>query len=243
MSSKKSPIGVIDLQKPYTCEFCNKNFARESTLISHVCEQKRRWQNQKYSYVQDAYSAYKQFDKSCHPGRKTLPPTYQEFSRSNFYSAFVKFGNWCQQQQVQEYNQFVSWLLNNNIPLDRWCDIKAYQLFLHHLLTQESSEQALKRSLATIFDWSSTTGQSHTKFFQLAHPSVLLNWILQGKISAWLIYNCESALEFLNKCTPEQLNILNNHAPAHKWKIRFLRHQEECDAIKQTLAQVFDLPI
>jgi hypothetical protein len=243
MSSKKSNLGLIDLQKPHTCEFCHKNFARESTLISHVCEQKRRWQNQKCSYVQSAYLAYKQFHSSCHPLRQTQPPTYQEFSSSNYYGAFVKFGNWCQQQQVQEYQQFVAWLLNNNLPLDNWCDHTAYQLFLQQLLNQESSEQAIKRSLATIFEWSWTTGQSHSKFFQLAHPNVLLNWILQGRISVWLIYNCESALVFLGKCTSEQLQMLNNHAPMHKWKIKFLRNSSECLAIKQTLAQVFDPPI
>ena len=31
----------------YECKFCKKSFGSEKTLITHLCEPKRRWNNRK----------------------------------------------------------------------------------------------------------------------------------------------------------------------------------------------------
>jgi hypothetical protein len=230
-------IDVIDLNKPHVCEFCHKPFSKESTLISHVCENKRRWQNQNVSYVRKGFHAYHIFYQSLKPGKILTLPTYQQFSASNYYTAFTKFGSWCEENQIQEFVHFVNWLLKHNIKLDTWCDLNKYHEFLQELINDENPHQALQRSLSTITAWSQDSGNPWNEFFGLAHPNIIVNWTLQGKISPWLIYNCNSALKFLEKCSPEQLNMIQSHAPIRKWKVKFMRMNEHAEIIRQTLEQ------
>ena len=238
MSLKNShKIEVVDLNKPHNCGFCHKNFSKESTLISHVCENKRRWQTQNLSYVRKGFHAYHIFHQSLKPGQISVLPTYQEFCASNYYTSFTKFGSWCEENQIQEFAQLVLWLLKTNVKLDTWCDLNAYQKFLQELINEEDPHQALQRSLNTIASWSKDSGNPWHQFFLLAHPNIIVNWTLQGKISPWLIYNCNSALEFLGKCSAEQLHMLQSHAPITRWKIKFMRMNSHAETIRQTLAQ------
>ena len=36
----------------YKCKYCEKTYRKESTLFAHLCEQKRRWQQEKETGVQ-----------------------------------------------------------------------------------------------------------------------------------------------------------------------------------------------
>ena len=235
MSLKKNqPPLVIDLNRPHTCEFCNKSFGKESTLATHVCEPKRRHLQQNEPHVRRAHQAFQLFHNSLTP-RKFVIKTYQEFCASNLYGAFVKFGSWSLENQVQEFSRLVEYLLKNNIKIDRWCDLNIYQQYLHELLDTERSDQALQRSLETISAWSRDTGNEWKTFFETCHPNVIVNWIRAGKLSPWLYYNATSALAFLEKCTPEQLELIQETAPSKKWKIRFMRMREDADTIQECL--------
>jgi hypothetical protein len=237
MSSKKpKQPAVIDLNRPHHCEFCHKSFAKESTLISHPCEPRRRHQNQNVSYVRKAHLAWQLFHQSLSPVKKGVPiKSYQEFSASNLYTAFVKFGSWCEEQQIQEFNCFVHWLLKNNVKLDAWCDRIAYDSYLKELVDSESSEQAISRSLTTIHRWALETNHPWQQFFSIAGTNLIVGWVTQGRISPWVLFNCDSAVGFLERCTPEQLMILQNTAPIRKWKIKLMRDQTTADIIKSTL--------
>jgi hypothetical protein len=45
----------------FTCRYCEKSFHKETTLAVHVCEQKRRWQEQDEVGVQLGLQAYLRF--------------------------------------------------------------------------------------------------------------------------------------------------------------------------------------
>jgi len=238
MSSRKnSQIEVIDLNKPYTCEFCHKNFTRESSLATHVCEPKRRHLAQKEPHVRRGHMAFQQFHNSITPNKMHIK-TYQEFCASTLYSAFVKFGSWSLENQVQEFPALVEYMLKNNVKIDRWCDLNLYKEYLNNLLDNEKSEQALKRSLDTISNWARDTGHEWTSFFATCHANIITNWIRDGKISPWLLYNTPGAVNYFERCSPEQLALIQETANIRKWKVRFLRMKQEADSIKECLASV-----
>ena len=45
----------------YKCRYCDKQFRKESTLAAHLCEPKRRWQQETETGVQFGLRAYLQF--------------------------------------------------------------------------------------------------------------------------------------------------------------------------------------
>ena len=77
--------------KPYVCEYCNTGYVREKTLMVHVCEQKRRALQKGEKRVQLGYIAFNQFYKLSAGAKKDK--TYEEFCKSQYYNAFVKFGS------------------------------------------------------------------------------------------------------------------------------------------------------
>lgn len=239
MSSKKSnSIQVIDLNRPHTCVFCHRSFAKESTLVSHVCEPKRRHQNQNVSYVKKAFLAWQLFHQSLTPSKTVVSNrTYQEFAASNVYTAFVKFGSWCEENHAQEFLSLVHWLLKENIKIDSWCDLNLYNKYLTDLIDTENCDQAVKRSLDTIKRWATDTNHAWTDFFHVVNVNVAVSWIVHGRISPWVLYNCDSAVTFLERCTPEQLAIIQNTASIKKWKVRFLRMKDDADIIRSTLQE------
>lgn len=235
MSSKKSNL-VLDLNKPHVCEFCNNRFARESTLVSHQCEPRRRHMVQHEPHVKLALHAYKIWWQHLNP-HKTVPVTYQQFSGSQLYGVFVRIGSWALEQQVQEFASWIEWNLKAQTPVDRWCDVNTYQSYIKDLLLNEPHLQAMQRSLATLVSWGEISDKPWNQFFKLAHVNLIINWIQQGRISAWMLYNSDTALVFLEKCSQEQLQLVQQAAPHNLWKIRFMRMQPEANAVRAALTE------
>ena len=77
--------------KPYKCEYCNTSYSKESTLLVHVCEKKRRALQRDEKRVQTGFYAFNQFYKLGTGAMKDK--TYEDFCKSPYYNAFVKFGS------------------------------------------------------------------------------------------------------------------------------------------------------
>jgi hypothetical protein len=240
VKSKKSSKNIphtVDLNRPHHCGWCHRDFARESTLQSHVCEPRRRSEARHDPDVVLAFAAYNQFHAATAPVHQRTAKSYQEFCNSRHYVMFVKFGAWLREQVVQEPEKYVNWLLRNRVEFVQWCDVIKYQEFLAETLDHEPSQSALERSLRNITAWSEQNDITWTEFFHKVHPNVACAWIQQGKLSPWMLYNSDSAVALLERCSAEQLGLIQSVAPIHKWKVRFMRHKQEADSIRWVLQQ------
>jgi hypothetical protein len=208
---------------------------QEHTLIQHVCEPKRRHQSAHDPHVKQAYHVYVQIWRELNPTRRHLTPTYQEFCVSHMWPTLVRFVSWCQEQLVQEFESFVCWLLKNNVRMVTWCDRHAYDEFLKDLLLTEPPEQALCRSLKLVHEWHVMSEKPYSEFFACVNVHQLTRWIQQGRMSAWLLYNCVTAEKYFVRCSPEQLDIIQQTAPITVWKVKFLRMATQVSGIKPTL--------
>ena len=124
------------------CQYCGKEFKKESTLASHLCEGKRRAQQEKEVGVQLGFKSYLRFYEVTQGSAKTK--TYQDFSSSPYYLAFVKFGRYCVDIRAVNFSSFLDWLLKNNKRLDDWCKDKLYQEWLFSYLRKEPVADALE---------------------------------------------------------------------------------------------------
>jgi len=76
----------------FVCKYCNKSYVKESTLAAHLCEPKRRWQQQNEAGVQLGFKAYLRFYEITQGSAKLK--TYEDFIGSPYYLAFVRFGRY-----------------------------------------------------------------------------------------------------------------------------------------------------
>ncbi len=103
----------------FGCEFCKREFLRESTIMKHMCETKDRWLSKDKQGNRIGFQAWVQFYKKNTASKKQK--TYEEFVKSAYYIAFVKFGNYCVNVNTINVSRFVDWLLKNQIKIDNWC--------------------------------------------------------------------------------------------------------------------------
>ena len=77
----------------YTCQFCKKDFVKETSLAIHSCEPRKRRQEKDEAGVRLGFQAYIKFYEMTQGSAKLK--TYDDFCDSPYYKAFVKFGRYC----------------------------------------------------------------------------------------------------------------------------------------------------
>jgi len=222
--------------KPFVCKYCERGFSREKTLLHHVCEQKRRWQQEKDKGVQLGLQAYLRFYEVTQGGDKAKK-TYGDFVNSQYYNAFVKFGKHMVSISCINTSAFINYVINNNVKLDQWCQDKHYQAYLEHHLRTETWQDAIARSLKTMESWADENGvHLHTYFFA-CNPNKICSHIVNGRVSSWVIFNCDTGVNFLSKLNPEQLQIIYSYIDPDFWRRYFVKFHQETAIVKDALKE------
>jgi hypothetical protein len=219
----------------YICKYCDKSFSRESTLSVHVCEPKRRAQQQSDPAVQIGFKAYLRFYETTQGSAKLK--TYEEFSSSPYYTAFVKFGRHVRAIRALGVAQFIDWLLKNNKKLDQWCKDVYYAEFMLGLIKTEQASDALTRFLETAQVIADDNNIELRDIFRSGPRNTLCYEITQGRISAWVVYNTNSGLEFLENLNPEQEAIIIAFIDPDFWGKKFKDYMADAEWIKHILTE------
>jgi len=216
----------------FTCTFCGKSFARERTIEVHLCEQKRRFQQKDEQGVRLGFNAFLLFNNSLNSNKQKK---YEDFSKSSFYNAFVKFGRYCVDTKVINVKKYTNWLLQNNKKIDTWASDHIYTQFLVYYLRTENVTDALYRSIESSLEWENTTGKRASLYLEEANVNILLHHICKGKISPWVIYNSNRGHMFLSRLTPDQLSLIWPYIDSDFWQKKFNRSSEDVVYIKNIM--------
>jgi hypothetical protein len=203
---------------------------KESTLLAHMCEPKRRWLQKDEKRVQVGFYAFQRFYKLS-AGHKN-DKTYQEFSKSSFYNAFVKFGSFVNNVRPLYPEKYIDYVVTSSVKLDHWCREEMYEKYAIDLIRKEGVETALERSIATMETWASENNSVYNHYFLYASTNRITWDIRDGKISPWLVLNCKSGRECLNKFNEEQLGMLGNVLDPSHWAVRFRRMPKDVELVK-----------
>lgn len=205
----------------YQCKYCGRSYARESTLASHSCERRRRFQQQQEIGVQWGFQAYLIFYNST---QSLQSRSYENFVDSSYYTAFVRFGRHCHSIHCVNFANYTRWLLKNNKKLDHWCQEKLYNEWLFDYLRRESVQDALERSMQTMIDHMhehSEFRNGYRDYFRLVNENRVCYHIVTGRVSAWAVYNCASGQDFLERLNPDQLGTVMSTIDPDYWQSRF----------------------
>ena len=165
----------------YQCQYCRKDFIKESSLAVHVCEQKRRRQDRNERGVELGFQAYVRFYEMSQGSAKYK--TYDDFCESPYYRAFTKFGRYCVNTKVVNPKQFLEWLLKNNKKIDRWASDQLYTEYLVEYLRVEHVNDAVARSIEHSIEWHERTGHPAQDMLRYGNHNALCYDITCGRIS------------------------------------------------------------
>ena len=153
---------ISQSEKNYECQFCKRSFTKEKTLTAHVCEPKRRHQQRDEKHVQIAYIAYKRFYELTQ-GSSNFK-TYEHFAQSQYYNAFVKFGNHIININVINPDYFIDYVIKANKIYNNEkykLEIPYYHKFYNNYILRH------RRSVSTFL-------YMITKYYNMLHLIIIL---------------------------------------------------------------------
>ena len=208
---------------------------KESTLLAHMCEPKRRWLQKDEKSVQVGFYAFQRFYKLSAGHKKEK--TYEEFAKSSFYNAFVKFGSFVVNAKPIHPEQFIDWVVKSGVKLDHLCRDALYDRYLLEFIKKESADGAIQRSFSTMLEWGQENESPFEHYFLYASLNRITHDIKEGLISPWILLNCNSGKKVLTKLNDEQIEIISTILDPDYWRATFQRKVADLELVKEVIKE------
>ena len=217
------------------CQYCERSFRRESSLAVHLCEAKRRYQERDEVGVQLGLQAYLRFYEITQGSARLK--NFDDFARSPYYRAFVKFGRHCVAIRAVNVARFIDWVVRQNRKIDHWCRDSVYTEYLVEHVRSEAATDALGRALETAIDWAEQTGNPDRDYLRYGNDNVICHAVITGRVTAWVLYNSDSGTEFLGRINPEQVAMIWPWIDADFWQRRFRDYPADTEYVREMLSK------
>lgn len=218
------------LDQPNECVHCGKRFMNPRTLISHMCENKRRALQKDEKRVQAGFLVFNKFYQLTQNCNK--PKSYEEFCKSSFYNAFVKFGSFINNVNPLYPEKFVDYVIKSGVKLDHWCRDELYEKYLYEIIKTEPTESAISRSLQTMMDWADISQAQFNHYFNYVNHNRAVHDIRDAKISPWIILNCQSGRKLLQSFNDEHLELIAPALDMSYWLRHFKSNPNDVNLVK-----------
>jgi hypothetical protein len=227
-------MSLVD-SKPYVCQYCSTAFTKEKTLVVHICEQKRRALAKTEKHVVLGYDTYNRFYKISQNAKQDK--TYEEFARSPYYNAFVKFGSFVSNVNPLYPDRFINYVVTSGVKLDHWCRDELYDKYVIDLIRTETVETALQRSLTHMMSWGDEHKAQWNHYFLYVSLNRATFDIKDGKISPWIILNSANGKDMLKKLADEQLAAISAVIDPPFWMNKFKKLPADVELVKQIVKE------
>jgi hypothetical protein len=202
-------------------------------MLKHLCENKRRWQDKEKRGNQIGFQCWLRFYAKNTANKKKK--TYEDFIKSSYYIAFVKFGNYCLQAGVLNVDRYADWLLKEKISVDSWNKDSNYTKFIIDYCKAEDPLDAIARSIETTIEMGVSDKIQTKDVLRYGNRNKICYEITKGKISPWMLYHSESGLKFLESIDVTQQKMILEYINPEQWAIKFKRQQNILPQVKELL--------
>ncbi len=201
----------------------------------HLCEPKRRHQERNETGVQIGLQAYLRFYEMTQGSARLK--TFDDFAQSPYYRAFVKFGRYCQAIRAVNVPRFTEWVIRQNKKIDHWCRDSIYTDYLTEYVRQEAVSDALGRAIEHSIEWQDSTDNPAKDYLRYGNNNAICYAVVTGRITAWILYNCESGQEFLSRINPEQISMIWAMIDSDFWQRKFRDYPADAEYAREILTQ------
>jgi hypothetical protein len=198
----------------------------------HVCEPKRRYMNKDEKYSRFAFLAYSRFYELTQAvgGR-----TFEDFAKSKFYLGFTKFGMHIININAVNPEDFIDFVIRNSVKLDKWTSDSVYETYIQELNRKESADRAVERSILLMEKWGADYDRPFNRFFKEVSKPLAIHYITSGRLSPWVIFNCDSGAELIDSFSDHELTIINEYLEPSFWTRKFNTRREDVQFVKMIL--------
>jgi hypothetical protein len=219
----------------YKCEYCGKQFAKESTLVVHVCEQKRRHLGKSEKHVQMGLMTFQKFYDVAQKGK--TQKTFDEFASSPYYTAFVKFGSFMVNTAPIYPERFIEYVVKSGVKLDHWCRDELYDQYIMEMIKKEPADGAIQRTITTMMSWADKNSAQWEHYFAYVNLNRATHDIKEGLVSPWMILNTKAGKEMLQRMNDEQLEIVGPVVDPLFWQKKFKTLPADLLLVKEVIKE------
>lgn len=241
MTKSKTTVNVLgttlEIDKPdpqFECKYCGKKFVKEGSLAVHLCEKKKRHDSKGEPGPRIGLQAYQRFYESTQNGKLR---TFDDFVGSQYYTAFVKFGWFCNRVRPISTRRFIDYVIKQNKKLDHWCSDSLYDEFLSYWLLNEPVEDALERAIMYAVEWSEKYNAPFNDMLRFGNENVLALAVERGRVSPWVIYSCDSGEEMIVRMNEDQRRVIWARINPDIWLPKLEAQKKDWNHAKQVLKE------
>jgi hypothetical protein len=218
----------------YKCNYCQKEFKKETTLNSHHCLQKERFEKKDLEVSKIAFDFWSIWMKK---NQNLKNPLFETFINNRFYNVFYEFSDFVLKNYSHSYREFFDYIIEKNIPTTKWKRPETWNSFIKHFVRNENYLDAAKRSIEFILNWCYTNQVELKDFFNKIGDSYLALLLNQGMISPWVVYGSENGLQKIANMAEEQKAYIKNTMDSEYWFQMFNLKKAEFDLIHNLLLE------
>jgi hypothetical protein len=166
-----------------------------------------------------------------------VPKNYDHFCNSAYYNAFVKFGSFINNVNPLYPTKFIDYVIKSGVKLDHWCRDELYEQYLFETVKTEPVEAAVQRTLQTMMEWGDEHNANFAHYFNYVSLNKAVHDIVNGKISCWVLLNCNSGKDMAGKMNDEQLAMIAPAFDIKYWLKKFKEFPADVALVKEILAE------
>lgn len=216
----------------YKCKYCKKDFVRESTLTSHVCEKKRRKIEENNKQNRIAYQCWLLFRKMTIVNVKNDKP-YDDFIDNRYYTDFMKLSKHIIDLTVDKPDEFVKFLIKHSIKINDWTKAVVYETYVKERTKKETVERAVERSILNMKAWAERTGNDWQEYFAKVSTPDAVQDIRMGRISPWCTFSTDQGSRLIDRMEPGQIQTLIDYMEPQSWRVKVKRQQSDADWVQK----------
>jgi len=222
-------------EQPFNCVHCGKRFMQEKTLYAHMCENKRRFMQKDEKRVQTGFMAFNRFWQLTQNAKKEK--SYEDFCKSPYYNAFVKFGSFINNVRPIYPDKFIDFVIKSGVKLDHWCRDELYEQYLYEMLKVEPVEAAVQRSLTTMMDWAEANNSFFTHYFTYASVNKIVQHIRDGRVSPWMVLSSKSGQEVIKGLNQDHLSLVLPAMDLQFWVTKINKSKDDAKVVKEVIKE------
>jgi hypothetical protein len=220
----------------YKCKYCQKDFVKESTLIKHLCEPKRRVLAKDDKQNRIAYQSWLIFRRLTIANVKHNK-TYEEFASNKYFVDFMKLAKHMIDLKLEDPEAFVKFIIMNSIPIRDWTKAVVYETYIKDRTKKEPVQRAIERSLLNMKSWAEKTGNSWQDYFKEVSTPEAVQDIRMGRISPWCTFATDQGSRLIDRLEPGQVEALVEYMEPKSWRVKVKRQQQDAEWVQQVFNQ------
>jgi hypothetical protein len=165
-------------------------------------------------------------------------PNAEQFLNSKLYTSFFKFAQFAIKTHVPNTEQYIKFMVREDIPPTIWTNDQIYGEYLKYL--DRGADPFKQAEATTLFamDLAEDIGCSTGEIFDNITPNEIILFLQQRRLSPWILLHSRKFMEFAAAAPMEQQQQISAIVKPGSWKQRRIDNPTVVAKMKEIVTEL-----